>query len=227
MKNYIYYLPIAVLALFTSCYDDIEGDEIVYDINLNAIYENEKHGGTIDPDFGLKILFENRNGDNLVDKLITPENKSPYSNTYYIKKNPEFIINGNLINYKKGVENYIDSDVDFLSIYDGTEKLLDAIPFNFYMYLAKFTSINYYKNREWIVETNLVLPEIFNDEKMHTLKYTLVVGNTYEYRQNHDLDYGERTRSYLKNISLDGQLLDLIDYQLPNLENQYIVKAIV
>ena len=238
MKKIIYtILMFMPLALFTSCYDDIESTrEIIYDIDVyhhNHIARdssgNALTGGTIMPDFSLYMFIMDKNGTNIVEKLLTPEYNMNAGKdilpTYCIQRTPEYYINGQFIDYKKYRDNdSSDSLWDYLRIIKVTDHYtINPITEYFYLYLEKFTALNYHKCKEWKIEVRTILPEIFNDEDSHSLKFTLMVGNTYEYYQ--EIVPAEKwVHSAMKNITLDNEPLE-INY-LENM-NLYEAKGLV
>lgn len=217
------------LAFFTSCYEDIEGDEIIYNIDFDKLFPDKKKMqgyGSYDYYNTIEIQLIDGNGRNILNDFMIPDNNlnTPSSPGYYIKKTPKYYVNGHYIDYMASYrsfseydENY-DKRADYLYIKDYDNKYrptLSTFNVNFLYYFAALTSINYDINRVWEMEIHLNIPELFKDENDHILRYTLELGN---YRDN------SNAPSSIKNITLDGTPLELLDVTE---QDEYIVKVVI
>ena len=219
MKKIYTLLLLIPLALFTSCYDDIEGDEIVYDIDFDKLFPDKKKMqayGSYSYANTIGIQFVDENGRNILNDFMIPDNN--------IKKTPKYYVNGHPIDYIasyrsfSGYNDGYDRRGDFLYINKYGNQLrptLSTFTVGFLYYFAALESINYDINRVWEMEIHLNIPELFKDENDHILKYTLELGN---YRDN------SNAPSSIKNITLDGTPLELLDVTE---EYEYIVKVVI
>ena len=229
MKKIYTLLLLIPLALFTSCYDDIEGDEIVYDIDFDKLFPDKKKMqayGSYSYANTIGIQFVDENGRNILNDFMIPDNNLnvPSSPAYYIKKTPKYYVNGHPIDYIasyrsfSGYNDGYDRRGDFLYINKYGNQLrptLSTFTVGFIYYFAALESINYDINRVWEMEIHLNIPELFKDENDHILRYTLELGN---YRDN------SNAPSSIKNITLDGTPLELLDVTE---EYEYIVKVVI
>ncbi len=230
MKKIIYtILMFMPLALFTSCYEDIEGDEIVYDIDFDKLFPDKKEMqgyGSYSYAYTIGIQFVDENGRNILNDFMIPDNNLnvPSSPAYYIKKTPKYYVNGHPIDYIasyrsfSGYNDGYDRRADFLYINKYGNQLrptLSTFTVGFLYYFGALESINYDINRVWEMEIHLNIPELFKDENDHILRYTLELGN---YRDN------PNAPSSIKNITLDGTPLELLDVTE---EYEYIVKVVI